>query len=662
MAYTSNKKPGGLDAAVSLAGTNNIVVDQAGTVVRATLNQVEAKVFDGKTQVTPNNGDVVVIRRGSDIRQVVVENMLPAGSVTNAMLGGSIADSKLNTIDTAGKVTNQAVGATAGFSGSVYSNAIGANKIVTRDGSGNFAAGTITATLSGNATTATTATTVVDGAITNNKVANAAAILGTKISPNFGSQNVVTTGNVGIGTTNPAVKLEVTGSSVLGRFNGSGNTFHGFGVRLLDASGSNDRASFIDTVNENNESVASIQMPYFANGRSDIHFNVTPAGNRTTRRDFEAMRITNLGRVGIGTSAPIATLDVNGSVNTSGNISATNNIVASGNVGIGTTNPAVKLEVTGSGSIARFNGSGSTFHGIGVRLTDASASNDRASFIDTLNENSHSVANIQMPYFTDGRSDIHFNVTPPGSRSSRRDFEAMRITNQGRVGIGTNAPVSTLHVNGTVTATQFNGPVSDGSIDIAKLAAAVANALVPVGAVEAFARLTIPAGWLFADGQTIGSSASGAFHASANYLALYTVLWDDWDNALLPILNSSGVATTRGSSAVADFNGNKRLPLPDLRGHFIRAGGQNANGYFSDVFGVKQIDTMRNLTGYFGFHAFANVSSGVFRNISGGRRQGTAEFGTVGQPYDHTFDASRQVPVSHEFRPANIALTYCIKF
>jgi hypothetical protein len=39
-----------------------------------------------------------------------------------------------------------------------------ASKVVARDGSGDFAAGTITAALAGNATTATTATNLADGA------------------------------------------------------------------------------------------------------------------------------------------------------------------------------------------------------------------------------------------------------------------------------------------------------------------------------------------------------------------------------------------------------------------------------------------------------------------------------------------------------------------
>jgi len=60
------------------------------------------------------------------------------GTVTNTMLAGSIADTKLSTISTAGKVSNSATTATS-------ANTLSA--IVARDGSGNFSAGTIDATI-----------------------------------------------------------------------------------------------------------------------------------------------------------------------------------------------------------------------------------------------------------------------------------------------------------------------------------------------------------------------------------------------------------------------------------------------------------------------------------------------------------------------------------
>ena len=74
-----------------------------------------------------------------------------AGLIVNADINASaaIVDTKLATIATAGKVSNSATTAT---------NANTASAIVARDASGNFTAGTITAALTGNASTATSAT------------------------------------------------------------------------------------------------------------------------------------------------------------------------------------------------------------------------------------------------------------------------------------------------------------------------------------------------------------------------------------------------------------------------------------------------------------------------------------------------------------------------
>jgi hypothetical protein len=81
-------------------------------------------------------------------------NVLISGnaSIVNADISSSaaIADTKLSTISTSGKVANSATTATNANTGSA---------IVARDSSGNFSAGTITAALSGNATTASTLAT-----------------------------------------------------------------------------------------------------------------------------------------------------------------------------------------------------------------------------------------------------------------------------------------------------------------------------------------------------------------------------------------------------------------------------------------------------------------------------------------------------------------------
>jgi hypothetical protein len=164
-----------------------------------TAGTITANLTGTASNVTTNanlTGDVTSVGNATSIA---------AGVIVNADINASaaIVDTKLATITTAGKVGNSATTAT---------NANTASAIVARDASGNFSAGTITAALNGNASTATTVTTnanltgditsvgnatsIAAGVIVNADINASAAIAGTKISPNFGAQAVRTTGTV----------------------------------------------------------------------------------------------------------------------------------------------------------------------------------------------------------------------------------------------------------------------------------------------------------------------------------------------------------------------------------------------------------------------------------------------------------------------------------
>jgi hypothetical protein len=128
MPYTANKKPSGLDAASSVAGTDVLVIEKSGSVQRATATQLVDHAFStkGTTITAPSGSEVLVARDGATLKDIAISNIVPALNITDA------------------------------------------------------------------------------------KVAAAAAIAGTKISPNFGSQTVQTTGQVSAGS------LAVTGNSTMG--------------------------------------------------------------------------------------------------------------------------------------------------------------------------------------------------------------------------------------------------------------------------------------------------------------------------------------------------------------------------------------------------------------------------------------------------------------
>ena len=129
----------------------------------ATLSTTELNYVDGVTSAIQTQLDAKAPLASPTFTGTVT---LPSGTVTSAMIAdgsivnadisssAAIADSKLATISTAGKVDNTATSATA---------SAGNNTIVARDGSGNFAAGTITANLTGTASLATSSTTQTAG-------------------------------------------------------------------------------------------------------------------------------------------------------------------------------------------------------------------------------------------------------------------------------------------------------------------------------------------------------------------------------------------------------------------------------------------------------------------------------------------------------------------
>lgn len=182
---TNTMLAGSISVTKLLAGTNNYilkVVDgvptwvdftQAGTIENANLaanitggsaatyNVLYQSDVDTTSKLAPNTTGTIKylsqvdsgVPAWSEITQLSVDNSsiqslsnvlsVKALGITNAMLAGSIADSKLSTISTAGKVSNSATTAT---------NVNTASAIVARDASGNFSAGTVTATLTGNVT------------------------------------------------------------------------------------------------------------------------------------------------------------------------------------------------------------------------------------------------------------------------------------------------------------------------------------------------------------------------------------------------------------------------------------------------------------------------------------------------------------------------------
>ena len=190
----------------------------------------------------------------------------------------------------------------------------------------------------------------------------------------------------------------------------------------------------------------------------------------------------------------------------------------------------------------------------------------------------------------------------------------------------------------TVTPTKLNTTaaptvvVADGEVTVAKLAAAVQQALLPAGAVQAFAMNRAPSGWLACDGAAVSRST---------YAALFAEL-------------STGYGAGDGSTT---FN------VPDLRGYFVRGFGTNSDGTSAGSFAVKQADNFKS-------HTHAVTDPGHSHNIQyyqstgGGTAAANAQVinSATGVTASATTNISIQNTGDTETRPKNIAMLYCIKF
>lgn len=250
------------------------------------------------------------------------------------------------------------------------------------------------------------------------------------------------TGNVGIGTTAPASLFHMYSTA---------NNSHNLVIDAKGTGSAQEAAIQILTKGDGASALGNTGVKgWLLTGRGDALTADTTLQNDMELYFFNGGTPTfvqhwdNNGNVGIGTSNPLYSLDVNGGVNsfrakasttsssdtiaTFENASGIQAIVrANGNVGFGTVNPSTKLHVYGSGSQ-------------GVRLESTTAATQLDFLSNATNGGKWSMG---TGWSTPGIGALWFyDNTAAATR--------MVIDSSGKVGIGTTNPTKALDVNGDI--------------------------------------------------------------------------------------------------------------------------------------------------------------------------------------------------------------------
>lgn len=128
---------------------------------------------------------------------------------------------------------------------------------------------------------------------------------------------------------------------------------------------------------------------------------------------------------------------------------------------------------------------------------------------------------------------------------------------------------------------------------------------------------SVPGGWILVTGNAsdidvqIGSPSSGADYADIETFPLYNLFWNRSD-VYCPLYTSTGVPTTKGVSAIADFSANKQLQLPPMGGRTFSGAVPTGYNYSKTITNVNTGTNVLTINDTSPFYTGQQVEFGVW--------------------------------------------------
>ena len=290
-----------------------------------------------------------------------------------------------------------------------------------------------------------TSAKIVDGAIVNADINASAAIAGTKISPDFGSQNISTTGRVLLGTTTEgfadADDLTIATSGNTGMTIRSGTTSYS-SIFFSDAtSGSGEYDGFI----QYNHNTQKLTVGTGATGSSD--FAIDSSGN-----------------IGIGTTSPDGKLDVRGTIFVNGDGTGGRIFASSGNLSLSDGNGRQVLRIDDPGAGNSHNHIFDSNGRLGIGTTSPSTGLEITSGMNSDGLSILKGSNSSVFLGHNGSGDEGLLQLKDGGTTTIQIYGETgqpSFFNAGNVGIGTTSPRSLLDLGTGADASTVSNTAAD---------------------------------------------------------------------------------------------------------------------------------------------------------------------------------------------------------